>query len=428
MLERGGNVHLESRVYTLEGPVIIHSNTVLYGEPGTILRVSSSSSQWFTGQYGAICNPTESLQNVEVRDLSIDGNIGNLPRSYSDSRADTDHDCEKLILIGGWSSQFGNNIKIHDLKLYNSFSDAVYVRFTDGVEVYNNIISNSQHEGVYLSCCTNSLIYNNKIAAITSDGGRLDNCVNCKVYDNLFFAYNGDSFGSYKNGANGLQIANTGSSHGYTSSPKPLSTENIEVFNNTFADPGLKAIWFHGGENVFIHDNKYVDASGFETEGFSFDVSPSLETSEKIFTSIFDFLKKDYIFQYPAIQQDFGASAQVTYHNNSIQPHSLVEVQGEDLKVIKYEYAGKVAKHFIERDIWTGEISHVGNELYLPGNFQADKLKITCYGDSGFQNVENIEVEEVKLASASINPDLFIFLAVLAVLGITTLRNLRRIL
>jgi hypothetical protein len=148
----------------------------------------------------------------------------------------------------------------------------------------------------------------------------------------------------------------------------------------------------------------------------------------QVFTSIFDFLKNDYIFQYPAIQQDFEASAQVTYHNNSIQPHSLVEVQGEDLKVIKYEYAGKVAKHFIERDIWTGEVSHVGDELYISGNFQAGELQITVYGDTGFQKVENIEVNEAKLASAGINPDLFIFLAVLAVLGITTLRNLRRIL
>ena len=88
MLEQGGNVHLPSGVYNLEGPVIIHSNTVLSGEPDTILRVSSSSSQWFTGQTGVICNPSESLQNVEIYGFQIDGNIGNLPRSY-DSTQDT---------------------------------------------------------------------------------------------------------------------------------------------------------------------------------------------------------------------------------------------------------------------------------------------------------------------------------------------------
>lgn len=36
-LANGGNVHLPSGVYNLEGPVIIHSNTVLSGEPDTIL-------------------------------------------------------------------------------------------------------------------------------------------------------------------------------------------------------------------------------------------------------------------------------------------------------------------------------------------------------------------------------------------------------
>ena len=103
-LANGGNVHLPSGVYDLEGPVIIHSNTVLSGEPDTILRVFLSSSQWFTGQTGVICNPSESLQNVEIYGFQIDGNIANLPRSY-DSTPGHERDCEKLILIGGLSSQ-----------------------------------------------------------------------------------------------------------------------------------------------------------------------------------------------------------------------------------------------------------------------------------------------------------------------------------
>ena len=148
--------------------------------------MSASSSQWFTGQTGVISNAKESLQNVEICGFSIDGNIAKLDKSYSDSRSDTDHDCEKLILIGGWSSQFGNNISIHDMKLYDSFSDGIYIRFSNGVSCYNNLISNCQHEGIYLSCVTKALIFGNNIAGITSDCGRLDNCVNCKVHDNVF--------------------------------------------------------------------------------------------------------------------------------------------------------------------------------------------------------------------------------------------------
>ena len=153
-------------------------------------------------------------------------------------------------------------------------------------------------------------------------------------------------------------------------------------------------------KNVYIHGNRFVDASQFETDGFSFENSPSIETSEKVFTSLFDFLKQEYIFQYPAVQHDFKASARVEYHNNSIQPNSLVEIQGEDIKVIKFVYAGKDARHFIERDIWTGELDHVGNELYIPGQFKPGELEITVYGDAGFQKVENVKIKEVKLVSA----------------------------
>lgn len=288
----GGTVYLTSGVYEVNGPVIIKSNIKLTGDPDAIIRVSSSSSQFFTGQIGIICNPEEVISNVEIDSFQVDGNIKNLPRSY-DSTEGHDRDCEKLILIGGWSSQFGNNIRIHDLKLYNSFSDAVYVRFSNGVEVYNNIISNAQHEGFYLSCVTNSLIYNNKIAGICSDCGRLDNCQYCKVYDNLFFSYNGETWGAWAGAANGLQIGDTGSSNGYTSSVKPLSSKNIEVYNNTFADPGRKAIWLHEGtENVYIHDNSFIDASGLETSGvpigdISINNPPSVDDS----LSVFDLLK-----------------------------------------------------------------------------------------------------------------------------------------
>lgn len=420
-LANGGNVHLASGVYNLEGPVIIHSNTVLSGEPDTILRVSSSSSQWFTGQTGVICNPSESLQNVEICGFCIDGNIGNLPRSF-DSTTGHDRDCEKLFILGGWSSQFANNLKIHDMKLYNAFSDGAYVYFANNVQFYNNIISNCQHEGFFFSCVTNGLIYNNQIAGITSDCGRLDNCQNCKIYNNLFFSYNGNSYGAFKHGENGLQIGNAGSSHGYDASNKPLYTANIEVYGNSFADPGRQAIWYHAGENVFIHDNRFVDASGLETEGFSFDNSPSLETSERVFSSIFDILKMDYNFRYPDISQDLKGNVQVLSYSN----YSLVKVQGEDLTAVKVSYEGKQVMHYLEKGFWVGELHHQGDRVFLPGSFQKGALKVTCISSQGYQEVTDFEVIEKQEEQGSINPDVVPFVGTLTICGIAIFRNLRR--
>ena len=296
----GGTVYLNPGVYLVDGPVIIKSNIHLTGDPNAIIRVAPTSSQWFKGQIGVICNPRESVHNVEISGFQIDGNIANLPRSYANSRSDTRHDCEKLILIGGWSSNFGSNIKIHDMKLYNAFSDGIYIRFAKGVLVYDNIISNCQHEGIFFSCVLNGSIYKNKIAGITSDCARLDNCQNCKIHDNIFFAYKGDSYGAYKGGHNGLQIGNAGVSHGYDARNKPFKTKNIEVFNNVFSDPGLRAIWYHGGENVYIHDNKFVNAEELETLGIpvgdiSFENQPTVEMTEKVFGGLLEILNIDFV-------------------------------------------------------------------------------------------------------------------------------------
>lgn len=292
---KNGNVYLNAGVYEVDNTIIIGSDRVLSGDSNAIIRVYSGSSQWFTGATGVIsCSGI--VDNIEICGFQVDGNIGSLPKSYANSRADTDHDCEKLIILRGSSTRFAKNIKIHNLKLYNSFSDGIYIIFGESVQCYDNFISNCQHEGIYYSCLKNSEFFRNKIAGICSDAARLDNCVNCKVYDNYFFSYNGESYGQYKGGQAGLQIANAGSSHGYDASNKPQKTDNVEVYNNVFADPGRQAIWLHNYDgNVYVHDNEFKDAKGLETLGIpvgdiSVDNPPTVEMSEKVFSSIFDVL------------------------------------------------------------------------------------------------------------------------------------------
>jgi hypothetical protein len=186
------------------------------------------------------------------------------------------------------------------MKLYNAFSDGIYIIYAQNVEVYNNFISNCQHEGIYFSVVRGGgHIHNNRIAGITSDCARLDNCKNCLIEYNLFFSYSGNSFGAYKHGENGLQIGDAGSSKGYNAAKKGYPTEDIEVRFNTFSDPGLRAIWLHGGKNVYIHDNEFVDAAILETMGIpigdiSIDNQPTVEMTENVFDSIFDILDVEF--------------------------------------------------------------------------------------------------------------------------------------
>ena len=150
--------------------------------------------------------------------------------------------------------------------------------------------------------------------------------------------------------------------------------------------------------------------------------------SKDVFNSIDSILKIDYALSYPLVALDLGASSTVIFNNMSYAPHSLIEVSGEDLQLVKYEYRGDVVRHFIERDLWIGDLQHIGHDLYIPGQFEADALKITVYSEEGYQAVSDIQVIERKLSgAASINPDMFIFISILAVLGISISRNLRRI-
>jgi hypothetical protein len=294
--QTGDTVYLTSGIYDLTGTVIIKSNIKLTGDPNAILRVSASSSQWFTGSVGII-SCKESVKNVEICGFQINGNLGALPAGFANTPGH-DKDCERCILIGGYTNDYAENIRIHDMKLYDSFSDGIYLRFARNSAVYSNVISNTQHEGIFWSCVEDSEMFKNQIAGITSDSARLDNSVRCRVYDNIFFSYDGDNTnGAYEHGENGLQVGNAGSSHGYDASNKPTVTENIEIFNNTFANNGLQAILLGSGSdnNVFVHDNKFIGVTELETmgisvKGISFDNPPTIEQSEKVFSSIFDIL------------------------------------------------------------------------------------------------------------------------------------------
>jgi hypothetical protein len=184
-LQNGGTVYLNPGVYEVTGTINIHSNTVLTGSPDAIIEVSPSSSQWFTGSIGII-SCKESLKNVEIYGFLINGNLGALPASFANTPGHN-KDCERCILIGGYTNDYAGNIRIHDMTLYDSFSDGLYLRFARNSLVYSNVISNTQHEGVFWSCVENSEMFKNQIAGITSDCARLDNSVNCRVYDNIFF-------------------------------------------------------------------------------------------------------------------------------------------------------------------------------------------------------------------------------------------------
>ena len=426
-------VILNPGTYEIKGPLIIHSNTVLIGNHAKIL-VSSKSKQWFVPPNGIITTKGP-VENIIIDGLIIDGNCHNLPAKYAHTPGHK-HDCEKLIIIKGYSNKNSKNIVIRNCIFANAFSDAVYVAHAKDVIVENNQISNCQHSSIYFSCVINGLIQKNDIAGITSDNVRVENCRNVKVLHNNLYGYFGSkSNGAYQGGHNLVQVGDQGFSHGY-GSPKSIHTENIEIAYNTFSGKHLHTIWIDAAgktptTNLWIHDNEFVDMPVIERDGYSAENPPSIEETKEIFTTLKDLLKRDYTFRYPNVEQNLKASAEVVYHNYSAAPYSILTVDGEDsIEVIKISYDGNSARHFVDRDMWVGEFQRVGDGWYIPGEFDREKLKITVYSEKGFKTLskEEIKVENAVIGKAGINPDLFSFISVLTISGISITRSIRRIL
>jgi len=119
----GGKVYLNAGVYKVDNTVIIWSNTVLIGSPDAVIMVSPISSKWFTGSVGII-SCKESVKNIEISGFQINGNLGALPASFANTEGH-DKDCMRCIILHGNSGEYADNIRIHDMKLFDSFSGSV---------------------------------------------------------------------------------------------------------------------------------------------------------------------------------------------------------------------------------------------------------------------------------------------------------------
>jgi len=447
-LQNGGTIYLNPGVYDITGPINLPANTCLTGDSNAVIQVSSSSSQWFTGDTGIItCNDP---QNIEVSNIQINGNLENLPHSYNSNDQDP-HDCERAIFIIGGTTERGNNITITNMKIYDTFCDGVHVRFCDNVHVSNLEESDTQHEGVYFCEDFNSEISDCNIAGVTSDCLRVENCKNVLVYDNLLYSYSGtNNNGAYEHGESGLQVGNQGRSFG-TGSPKPDSIQDIEIYNNTFANNGLEAIAadpvaLESASNVYIHNNQFIGKAQLATMGVPVDVGnvsytnpPTMAQSEQVFSSIFSILNENFYSQvglnYSVILPDgvktipTEATGTIEYVTVGQTSYTLVNLPIDGLSAVQYVVNGSTITHtlmigeitangikFTQTSIWTGADSNDGDSLKLDGKIPVSDIQVKCITPRG-SFVPTFEPTSIDNQSISVHPAIF-FLFGIVIIGI----------
>lgn len=461
----GGTVYLENSgtnyVFITNGPIEIPSgNIFLTGDSDIIVRVyfGSDAVQWFTGT-NSIITATGQIDNLEICGFQIDGSCDKLPFDFHHSRSDTAHDCERAIYVQGSSGRFNNNIKVHDMQIYNCFSDGIHIRFANNVHCYSNFISNTQHEGLFWTSIVNGLMESNQVAGITSDCARLDNCISCIVQNNYFFSYSGNKNSQAPKGhQNGIQIADAGASHGYDASNKPTHTKDVEVRWNTFANTGEKAVWLDstgkGYDNVYIHDNKFVNVNSFTNDGtsvklnmevtnnpeyhdYSGEIDPTKATSEGVFNSIFDFLDMKVYTQVgqndtvvlPVGMKESSSKALCTIEYQTIGNNTTTFVRIdkkylEGVSEVRYEVNGQVETHtlmlgertsegvvFTKASVWSNNLQHSKESLKLNGKIDADSIKVKCITPKG-SFVPIFEITEANFNPVRIHPGIFLLLGI----------------
>jgi len=311
--KNGDTVYLSSGVYEIEGPIKLLSNVKLTGEKDAIVRVSASSSQWFGGRIGII-GSEGTISNVEISGFSLDGNCQNLPSSYANKYGI--HDAERGIFINGYTNDYCKNISIHDMKIYDLFSDGIHFNYANNIDCYNNFLSNCQHSSIFYVCVVYGSIFDNEVAGITSDCLRLDDCQEIRVHGNILYSYNGsNNNNAYENGQNLIQIGDESNTEGLKGgTSKTVKTKNIEVYGNVFTNQGLRAILLDNVElaeqaNVFIHNNTFLNQSVLETHGIpvNYTGKVTVEKSEQIMHDIFSILDTELTVSGDVTQNELHA-------------------------------------------------------------------------------------------------------------------------
>ncbi len=242
--------------------IFIGSNSVWSGDSNAIVKVedgacgSSYSTCVFPNGTPVIAGLNSSPSNIEIYGFQINGNcqnqnneLGIVGGDYQSSGSGV----ERLISFSGAS-----NIKVHNMRIYDAFGEAVMIFTGKNINTYECYLSNLQHDAVFYKGVTGSSnsMHHLTVEGITSDCLRCGSSQNVNIYNNTLTSYLGpNNNGAAEHGQNGIQISNE--------SNYSTLTNNINVYNNYIYDQGLAGIWIldmrneagSTAQSIHIHDN-----------------------------------------------------------------------------------------------------------------------------------------------------------------------------
>lgn len=299
-LQQGCIIHLPAGIYTLTDSIILQSNTILEGEPGTVITIPDHAG-WpaWKPLISGNC-----VQNVTIRNLEIDANSnGNSETSHGAGFYNCIHvvDCD--------------NLQVYNCTFHDSLGDGLRTKRSKDIKFYNNLVYRLGHEGFfgiesqYIDC------FNNRITTRTDSGLRIWNSENVSFHDNVIDA----------------QLDAGGGNAGIQIEDSKGNVSNVEIYNNVLNRTWGAGIWLTASDagvskiqEVQIHHNLFYETGQSYNIPYTGGIVNDGFRGTQIYNNVFDGVRNN------AFRNQAGGQGTIIKDNvfTNIIQHSAISQTG----------------------------------------------------------------------------------------------------
>jgi len=299
-LQQGGIIHLPAGTYVLTDSIILQSNSILEGEPGTIITIPSHAG-W--PAWKPLISGVD-VYNVTIRDLEINANCGG---NFETPHGAGYYNCIYLTGCG--------NISVYNCTLHDSLGDGLRTRSSTNIKFYKNQVSRLGHEGFFGIESQNIECFNNRITTRTDCALRTWNSAHVRFHDNIIDAQM-DSLG----GNSGIQIEDSKG-----------NVNCVEIYNNVLIrtwGAGIRLISYDTGISnnqwVQIHHNLFYEVGQSYNIPYTGGIVNDGFKGTWIYNNVFDASKND------AVRNQAGGQGTVIKDNviTSTAQHTFISQTG----------------------------------------------------------------------------------------------------
>ncbi|WP_135603952.1 disaggregatase related repeat-containing protein [Methanococcoides sp. NM1] len=259
-------VHLKSGTYIIGDTIFIHSNTILEGESGTVVKLKDECG-W--PKFKGLIEPSvQDAHNFILRDFAVDGNLFKQTYVVTQMGEPCIHGRSYLDLFRADSNSVSGDhsdpydFEIYNMHFYDGANDGIRIRgdrSDDNIKIHDNTFTRTGHDDIYIMSAQNVHIYNNDFTWVYGDCGvRIENTDDVVITHNTLYTNP-----SQPQGISGLYLSYT--SGGYTSQNYtvayntigPVREMGIVVCNRVTGTPALDK-----ASDLYIHHNLIYDSIG----------------------------------------------------------------------------------------------------------------------------------------------------------------------